>query len=71
MAIEQFHVPDVSCEHCVKAITREVRAVQGVHAVQVNLQDKSVRVEHDGTASISTLVAAIHEAGYEDVSVLA
>lgn len=71
MIIEQFRVPEVSCEHCVKAITREVSAVQGVHAVRVQLNDKSVRVEHDGRANISALVTAIKEAGFEDVSVLA
>ena len=71
MAIEQFRVPDVSCNHCVQAITREVSAVQGVRLVRVQLNDKSVRVEHDGRASISALVTAIKQAGFEDVSVLA
>ena len=71
MVIEQFRVPDVSCEHCVKSITREVSAVQGVRGVRVQLNDKSVRVEHDGRASISALVNAIKEAGFDDVSVLA
>jgi copper ion binding protein len=71
MAVEQFRVPEVSCEHCVSAITREVGALKGVQLVRVNLNDKSVRVEHDGTVGISTLVEAIKEAGYEDVAVLA
>jgi len=71
MSIEQFRVPEISCQHCVKAISEEVKAVAGVQAVLVNLNDKSVRVEHDGSVQISTLVDAIKEAGYDDVAVLA
>ncbi len=71
MSIEQFRVPEVSCQHCVKAITDEVSTINGVQNVIVNLNDKSVRVEHDGSVQVNTLVDAIKEAGYEDVSVLA
>ena len=71
MSIEQFRVPEISCAHCVKAITDEVSVLKGVQAVRVNLNDKSVRVEHDGSVQINTLVDAIKEAGYEDISVLA
>lgn len=71
MAVEQFYVPNIMCEHCVKAINDEITTVSGVRKVQINMADKSVRVEHDGSASIADLVEAIKEAGYLDVSVLA
>lgn len=71
MAIEQFRVEGVSCQHCVKAITKEVGALQGVQAVRVNLADKSVRVEHTGAVTVDALVDAIKEAGYDEVAVLA
>jgi copper chaperone CopZ len=45
--------------------------VTGVRQVQINMADKSVRVEHDGSATISDLIEAIKEAGYFEVSVLA
>ena len=71
MAVEQFRVEGVSCQHCVHAITKEVGALKGVQAVRVNLADKSVRVEHTGDVSVNTLVEAIKEAGYDEVAVLA
>ncbi len=71
MATEQFLVPQLSCQHCVNAVTKAVSKVQGVQNVQVNLSEKSVRIEHDGNVAVSALVAAINDAGYTDVSVLA
>ena len=71
MKIDQFRVPGMSCEHCVRAITQELSAVSGVSAVQVNLNDKSVRVEHDEKVGASALISAINEAGYDEVAVLA
>ncbi|MCU0493070.1 MAG: heavy-metal-associated domain-containing protein [Chloroflexaceae bacterium] len=70
MAVEQFRVPEMSCQHCVRAVTKEVSAVPGVQNVQVELSNKTVRVEHDGNTNVSTLIHAINEAGYTDVSVL-
>jgi copper ion binding protein len=71
MAVEQFRVEGVSCQHCVQAITKEVSAIKGVQSVRVNLAEKSVRVEHTGTVGVDTLVEAIKEAGYDEVAVLA
>jgi len=71
MATEQFLVPQLSCQHCVNAVTKAVSKVQGVQNVEVNLSEKSVRIEHDGNVAVSALVAAINDAGYTDVSVLA
>lgn len=70
MAVEQFRVPGMSCEHCVRAVTKGVSAVPGVQVVKVVLTDKSVQVEHDGTVKVDTLINAINDAGYEEVAVL-
>lgn len=71
MSIEQFRVPAISCQHCVNAITKEVQAVKGVNLVQINLDAKSVRVEHDGSVQVAMLIGAINEAGFDEVAVLA
>ena len=57
-----FTVPDISCEHCVNAITAEVGAVDGVESVDVDLEAKTVAVV-GGTND--AIVAAIDEAGYD------
>jgi copper ion binding protein len=68
MTTERFQVPEVSCQHCVNAITKEVSALPGVQRVQVNLDDKTVSVEHSEQVGIDQIVAAINEAGYDEVT---
>ena len=71
MTTDQFRVPGVSCEHCVRAITEEVSGLPGVQQVVVNLDDKSVQVNHEGKVGLNELIKAINEAWYDEVSVLA
>lgn len=66
----EFKVPTISCQHCVNAITKEVAGVQGVQNVKVDLASKLVSVQADQSVTTETLVAAINEAGYDDVTVL-
>lgn len=68
MTTERFEVPEVSCQHCVNAITKEVSALPGVQRVHVNLDDKTVSVEHSEQVGIDQIVAAINEAGYDEVT---
>jgi copper ion binding protein len=67
MTTEQFRVPEISCQHCVNAITKEVSALAGVQKVQVTLDDKRVLVEHAPEVTAEQIVAAINEAGYDQV----
>jgi copper chaperone len=67
MTTEQFRVPEISCQHCVNAITKEVTALAGVQKVQVDLGEKRVTVEHAPEVSTTQIVAAINEAGYDEV----
>ncbi len=67
MAIEQFVVPAVSCQHCVRAVTNEVSRLVGVSSVQVDLSSKLVTVEHGDQVPAAAIIAAIKEAGYDDV----
>ena len=68
MTTERFQVPGVSCQHCVTAITKEVSALPGVQHVQVALDNKTVTVEHGEQINTDAIVAAINEAGYDEVT---
>ncbi len=57
-----YTVPDISCSHCVDAITAEVTKVAGVESVDVDVEAKSVAVVGGDDAAIR---AAIDEAGYD------
>ncbi|QBD78194.1 copper chaperone [Ktedonosporobacter rubrisoli] len=39
--------PDISCEHCQRAIEGSVSKVAGVNEVKVAIADKTVRVVYD------------------------
>jgi copper ion binding protein len=70
MTTDQFRVPEISCQHCVNAITKEVSAIAGVKQVVVNLADKTVKIDHEASVAATTLIKAINEAGFDEVAVL-
>ena len=59
-----YTVPGMSCEHCRMAITEEVDKVEGVKAVDIDLDKKLVTVRGEGVQD-ETVRAAIAEAGYD------
>jgi copper chaperone len=59
-----FKVPDISCQHCIDAITREVTTVDGVTDIAIDLDAKTVAVVGGDVSAVS---AAIDEAGYDVV----
>jgi copper chaperone CopZ len=63
MSTSSYHVPEISCGHCKRAIEGEVAKVAGVTRVDVDIDTKIVRVE--GDAGDGAIRAAIDEAGYE------
>ncbi len=71
MKIDQYRVPGVSCQHCVAAVTEEVGKLAGVERVQVNLDNKLVTVEHGDSVAPASIIAAIKEAGYDEVAPVA
>lgn len=42
-----LNVPDISCDHCERAITAALSPVAGVQQVSVDIPGRSVRVEYD------------------------
>ena len=42
-----LNVPDISCEHCERAITGALAPVEGVRTVSVDIPGKQVRVDFD------------------------
>jgi copper chaperone len=53
----------MSCEHCVRAITQAVRALDEVAEVQVDLAEGEVRVS--SRLSVAEVEEAIRGEGYE------
>jgi copper chaperone len=56
-------IPNMTCGHCVRAITQAVVAADPAAKVQADLAKRQVQV--DTTASRDTVVASLTEAGYQ------
>ena len=47
MASTVLNVPDISCEHCERAITGALQPVEGVRLVNVDIPARQVHVDYD------------------------
>ena len=67
MSIEQqFHATGLTCGHCAAAVSEELRALAGVHAVAVEVLpegESTVTVTTEHELSDAALAAALDEAG--------
>jgi len=58
-----LQVGGMTCEHCVRAVTKALEAVAGVDNVSVNLAGARAQVE--GAADPQALLQAVKSEGYE------
>ena len=63
MSTATYNVPDISCGHCVEAISGAVSPLDGVESVDVSIDDKTVTVV--GAFDDAAVREAIDEAGYD------
>ena len=62
-----YRVAGMTCDHCKIAVSGEITKVEGVDAVDVDLDSKLVRISGTDVAH-AAVVAAIDEAGYDAVA---
>ena len=68
MTITVLNVEGMHCEHCVNAVTTAVGALSGVAGVSVDLDAKTVTVEHEPTeAPLDKIEFEIEDQGFEVV----
>ncbi|MDR2772852.1 MAG: copper ion binding protein [Elusimicrobiota bacterium] len=61
-----FAVDGMSCQHCVDAITKAVKSLDGVKSVEVSLKAKKADVEFDPSkTSPSAIITAIEDQGFD------
>ena len=65
-----LNVPDISCEHCERTITKALSPVAGVRSVHVDIPAKRVDVEYDETSvDVDKMKAILQEEDYPVASV--
>ena len=59
-----FTVTGMTCDHCRRAVSEEISAVDGVESVDVDLASGTVTVTTTEPVDRADIAAAIDEAGY-------
>ncbi|GGK37574.1 metal-binding protein [Pilimelia terevasa] len=60
-----YAVQGMTCQHCVEAVGRELRALPGVREVTVDLAAGTATVVSETPPDPAAVRAAVDEAGYE------
>ena len=61
-----LEVRGMTCNNCVRHVTKALQGLPGVRAVEVDLASGSTRVQHEpGAVSVAEMLAAVEDAGYE------
>lgn len=65
MATTILTVPDISCDHCVRAVTEALSPIDGVQQVSVDIPTKQVTVEYDASlVSVDKMQDVLAEEDY-------
>jgi copper chaperone len=67
MATTTYTVSGMTCEHCVNAVTSEIKQIEGVRDVRIDLASGAVTVTSEAHLDDAAVAAAVDEAGYEVV----
>ncbi len=60
-----FSVPDISCEHCVRAINTALGELPGVEEVSTDIPTKTVHLRyHPNQLSLQTVEHTLDDIGY-------
>jgi copper chaperone len=60
-------IKGMSCEHCVKAVTKALEGVEGIADVRVNLEKGQAEFREAGPVDMKKISEVIGKAGYEVV----
>lgn len=59
-------IKGMSCEHCVKTVTKTLQGLKGVKKASVNLEKELAEVTYNpDKVSVDDLTKAVKDAGYE------
>ena len=64
MTSNTFNVPNISCDHCVMTIEREVSEMEGISKVSADAGTKTVNVEWEAPATVDNIKSLLAEINY-------
>ena len=63
--METLKVNGMSCNHCVMAVNKALKAIEGIKNVEVDFSKGEARFETDGPVDMKDVEAHIKNAGYD------
>lgn len=63
----RIKIQGMTCEHCVRAVTRALSAVEGVTNVRVSLENHEAVFDTSGKVDMEKINKAVEEEGYKVV----
>lgn len=64
-AMRTVRIKGMSCQHCVKAVTKALSEIEGVSGVQVDLASGEASFEESQPVSPEVLAEKVKKAGFE------
>jgi copper chaperone CopZ len=64
MTTVSYDIPNISCNHCIHTIQREVSEIAGVKEVLADLDSKKVRITFESPATEETIKNILAEINY-------
>lgn len=61
----QLAMPGVHCATCISTVERGLMSLSGISDARVNLTMRRVRIRHDGSRTVESLIEIIGQLGYE------
>jgi P-type Cu2+ transporter len=61
----QLAMPGVHCATCISTVERGLMSLSGISDARVNLTMRRVRIRHDGSRTVESLIDIIGQLGYE------
>lgn len=58
-------IKGMSCNHCVMAVTKALKGVEGINDARVDLQKGEARFDHDKPVDQTAIKKSIEGAGFE------
>ena len=64
MTTKTYHVPAISCGHCVATIERELKDLAGVLSVKAEQESKNVTIDTVDEKTLANVEVTLAEIGY-------
>ena len=64
MESKVFSIPNISCDHCVMSVKRELSEIEGVSKVVGSADTKKITVEWDAPANLERIKSTLKEINY-------